>query len=473
VDKSFLWFLAPTLLQAVAGVCVMVPVTTYYLGPADIGVVAILTALAMPVVPLSSTGDSWVLSSHWHQTSISGRGELLFNLLVANVSLKALWVGLFWVVSPILLPMLVRDYRPEYRDYFGWALLGLFAGTFWTTFSPLMVVERAPAAHAANETLQWLAGAITTLIGLSLADLGIVALLLAPIAAGIVSAAHGWYYVRSKMTGRFRGHWFKDIARSGLPAIPFSLMDVFSNTLDRFVIQRWLDLSSLGIYAHSQNYRGMFIAVTKAYSRTMTPLFLELFAGVKRDPAETPERAASGWYLCLTVAGVLVTLFSSEIIHVLTHGKFDQAASLVPLWFLLMFSHSMGVPFTQYLLTARRNMLLSGSSIVMSIGTMLLVVVCTWRFGVVGATGAAVLGSVALHTSRYLLARRYGCPYGFEPATAWGIGGILAVYLLVELVNIPFAVRILSACALVAVAWIWLSRLISFREVARALALSR
>jgi hypothetical protein len=47
------------------------------------------------------------------------------------------------------------------------------------------------------------------------------------------------------------------------------------------------------------------------------------------------------------------------------------------------------------------------------------------------------------------------------------------VYLLVELVNIPFAVRILSACALVAVAWIWLSRLISFREVARALALSR
>jgi hypothetical protein len=118
-------------------------------------------------------------------------------------------------------------------------------------------------------------------------------------------------------------------------------------------------------------------------------------------------------------------------------------------------------------------MLLSGSSIVMSLGTMLLVVVCTWRFGVMGATGAAVFGSLALHTSRCLLARRYGCPYGFESAAAWGIGGILAVYLLVQLVNIPFAIRILSACALVVVASVRLSRLVSYREVVRALALSR
>ncbi len=69
-------------------------------------------------------------------------------------------------------------------------------------------------------------------------------------------------------------HWGKEIVRSGLPAIPFSLMDVLANSMDRFVIQRWLDLSTLGIYAHSQSYRGMFVTVTKAYSRTMTPTFL-------------------------------------------------------------------------------------------------------------------------------------------------------------------------------------------------------
>ncbi len=73
VDKSFLWFLLPTLLQTVVGVGVMVPITTFYLDPADIGTVAILTALAVLVIPLASTGDNWVLSTHWHATSEPGR----------------------------------------------------------------------------------------------------------------------------------------------------------------------------------------------------------------------------------------------------------------------------------------------------------------------------------------------------------------------------------------------------------------
>src|SRR5512145_729391 len=100
---------------------IMMPVTTYYLDPADIGVVAILTALAMPIVPLASTGDSWVLSTHWHHTSAAGRRDLLFNLLIANISMKVFWVAVFWFMSPILLPVLVRDYRPEYHTYFGLA----------------------------------------------------------------------------------------------------------------------------------------------------------------------------------------------------------------------------------------------------------------------------------------------------------------------------------------------------------------
>ena len=92
-ERSFFWFLAPTVLQSVAGICVMMPVTTYYLDPADIGVAAILTALAMPIVPLASTGDSWVLSTHWHRSSVAGRRDLLFNLLIANLSLKVFWVS--------------------------------------------------------------------------------------------------------------------------------------------------------------------------------------------------------------------------------------------------------------------------------------------------------------------------------------------------------------------------------------------
>ena len=473
MDRSFLWFLLPPLLQTVLGVGVMVPLTTYYLDPADIGTVAILTSLAMLVTPLASTGDNWVLSTHWHATSVAGRKELLCTLLLANVGMKALWIVLFWWLSPLVLPHAITDYRPEHQQYFGLALFGVLAGASWVTFSSLMVIERAPVSHAVNESLQWLAGAGTTLIGLAVAHLGVLALFLAPISAGVVSAAHGLWYAARKMSPRPSLRWGKEIVRSGMPAIPFSLMDVVGNSLDRFVIQRWLDLATLGVYAHSQSYRGMFVTVTKAYSRTMTPTFLELFAGNPRQSQRQVEETVSLWYLCLTAGGILVILFSPEVIHLLTHGKFDQAAQLVPIWFLLMFAHSTAIPYTQYLLTVRKNLLLSWTSILMSAATMGLVCLATWQFGVIGATSAAVFGALALHGMRCLLARRFGCPYGIEPGMLWGAGVMIVVYVVSRLIDIPLPVKVVIGILVAGIALMQMLKRISVHQLLTAMVPSK
>ena len=442
MDRSFLWFLLPPVLQAIVGIGVMVPITTYYLDPADLRTVAILTALAMLVTPLASTGDNWVLSTHWHATPESGRKELLFNLFLANLGMKTVWVVVFWLLSPLVLPQLIRDYRPEYQQYFGLVLLGLLAGTLWGTLSPLMVIERAPVSHAMNESLQWAAGATTTLVGLSVMKIGVLALFLAPIAAGLASVLHGFRYAARRVSLQPSLHWSKQIVQSGMPAIPFSLMDVVANSMDRFVIQRWLDLSTLGIYAHSQSYRGMFVTVTKAYSRTMTPTFLELFAENPRQSQRQVEETVSLWYLCVAAGGILVTLFSAEVIHLLTHGKFDRAAELVPIWFILVFAHSMGIPFTQYLLTIRQSVLLSWSSVLMALATMGLVAAATWEFGVIGATSAAVFGALALHGMRFFLARRFGCSYRIEAGMVWGIAVVVTSYIISRVLEIPLPVKV-------------------------------
>jgi O-antigen/teichoic acid export membrane protein len=473
VDKSFLWFLVPTLLQTILGVSVMVPITTYYLDPADLGIFAILTTCAMPVTPLSSVGDSWVLSTHWHHATLSGRRELLFNLVVTNIVLKLAWIAVFWMSAPLILPQLVRDYRPEYQLYFGFALLGLLAGTLWPTVSSLMVIERAPVSHAMNESLQWLTAACTTVVGLSIMKLGVLAVFLSPIAGGIVSTVHGLWYVAPKLSVQPSLRWLGEIVKSGMPAIPFSLMDVIANSVDRVVIQRWLDLSALGIYAHSQSYRGMFITVTKAYSRTMTPTFLELFApGATRSHGRV-EETVSLWYSSVTAGGILITLFAPELIHLLTHGKFDQAANLVPLWFLLVFAHSMGVPFTQYLLTARQSFLMSWFSIVVSLTTMLLVAAGTWQFGVIGATAAAVMGVFTLHVTRAMLARHFGCRYHVEPGVFCGAAVVMALYLLTRWIEFPLSAKFVMGAAVIAMVGVRLMRRISVRDLLTALAPSK
>ena len=64
VTQNLLYYLAPLILQSVIGVLVMVPVTTYYQDPKDIGIVAILSVNAIPIGALSSTGNAWILSGN-------------------------------------------------------------------------------------------------------------------------------------------------------------------------------------------------------------------------------------------------------------------------------------------------------------------------------------------------------------------------------------------------------------------------
>ena len=91
-------------------------------------------------------------------------------------------------------------------------------------------------SHAVNESLQWFAGAGND-------------------ACRIDGGAHwrsgsfsnfrrdrvgSWPLVRSRKNIPHPQSAVKGHCASGMPAIPFSLMDVVANSLDRFVIQRWL-----------------------------------------------------------------------------------------------------------------------------------------------------------------------------------------------------------------------------------------
>lgn len=171
--------------------------------------------------------------------------------------------------------------------------------------------------------------------------------------------------------------------------------------------------------------------------------------------------------------GILVVLFSPEVIHLLTHGKFDQAAQLVPIWFLLMFAHSTAIPYTQYLLTARKNVLLSWTSILMSVGTMGLVCLATWQFGVIGATSAAVFGALALHGMRCVLARRFGCPYGVEPAMLLGVGVMVVVYIVSRLIDIPLSVKAVIGILVAGVALLQILKRVSVQQLLTAMVPSK
>jgi len=276
---------------------------------------------------------------------------------------------------------------------------------------------------------------------------------LSPIAAGVASTIMGLLYVRSRMTPRFSRQWIGEIARKGTPAIPFSLVAVLSNSVDRIALQRWYDLSTVGFYAHSQSYRSIFVTGTKAYVKTVTPLFVSLFGG---DPARCEELhiRMSVWYAALTVWGVVLTLFSNEVVHVLTHGKFDAAGPLVPIWFLLALCHSVGVPFTQFLLQVGQNALMSYASTAVMLASTVLVILMIRYFGMFGGAVAIIAGAFGLNLVRLSLARRHGYTGGLDRRFLRAVSVIGTCYFLNMFWPIPLPLKLVAA-ATVIVVWLW------------------
>jgi O-antigen/teichoic acid export membrane protein len=403
--RNYLFYLLPSLFQAGVGL-LMVPVTTYFLDPADIGVVALLMAVVMPVRAFAPAGSAWVIGGNYFSTPETERRAMLFNVLAFELLLRSLLILLLFLAAEPVLRWLVADYRPEYLRYLNLALLASLAGSLWPTISYLMTVQNRPRPLALFSAVQTLAGALTTAVCLSVLGLGVESMFLSILVAACISLAMELLYVYRFVDFSIERKWLREVVRTGCLSAPGGLAEVVSNMVDKIVIQRWAGLGSLGLYSHSQNYQSIFKMFTSAFSRTLTNDGLKIYSqGL--DPALLEHRL-SVWYGILAVLGVGVALFSDDIISLLTHDKFTGAAPLVLIWYLLVFSVSHSIPYAMFLMAQKRNRVLMYSQLVPTLAGIGLVAAGAYAYGVFGAASALLLTNVIIQTSRYLAASRLG-----------------------------------------------------------------
>ncbi len=223
--QDFVNYLLPSLVQAGLGVLVVVPLGTYYLEPRDFGVAAILNGVAMPIGPLSSASFTWVLSTHFYKVTDAEQKVLVFNVLLGEMLLRALWVVAFALCAPVMLPLIVSGYEPEYLGYFYLMLAATLMSGLWPSISYTVVLKGRSRQHAVMEIVPWLAGALATVVGLTLLKLSTLTLFVSPLVAGLVSVGIGIGYAWQETTARMSRRWLGEILRIGVPSIPANLLE--------------------------------------------------------------------------------------------------------------------------------------------------------------------------------------------------------------------------------------------------------
>ncbi len=450
--RNFLYYLLPSLVSAVVGIFVAVPIITLYLGPKDYGIFAILNAITVPLT-IASIGVTWIFGGNYFRLNEEERKVLIFNVLVFDLVVRFFLTVVFLLSAPSLLPLVINDYDPSYQGYFLLLVLSILLSTLWSTISPLLVFQEKAHLYALFEFVGWLTGTIAVIVSLTMFDMGTSALFIGQLTTGMFLFFGGAIYIRSYISPHIQRRWIKEIVTIGMSSVPSTAFTSLTEVANRFFIQHWITLSSLGMYSHSLTYRGFFMSGFKAFNRVFVPTILCLYAENRSIAHLIPK--LKKWYGLLGIAGVFGTFFSYDIINIITHGKFNAAAPLVPLWFLLMLVFTFGTSYIQFLFSEKKTFFVAASSI--AIGTLFLGVSAffVYRWGIIGAVIAAVLASFFIQFAMRMYALKWGCPRIAEREFFSLTFFLIGVYIFSVFIPLSFPIRlgIFLICSLVIGYW--------------------
>lgn len=435
MKKNFIHYLYPSVLRGVIGLLIVVPLTTYYLEPKDFGVVAIITVFSGFVTPLSSVGVGWVLSGNYYRLSSRERGELIFNMLCVGLLLRTFWVVIFGATAFSFLPIVIKSYENIFLLFFWIFLLGEWFNSVWEVTSYTMVLQKKGRMYALLDMTQILSNLIVLIVCLVIFRLKTISLVLAYLGIALGGFMFSAIYIRKYIVPRIRKKWIKEIIKVGFPTIPHNLFEIISNSIERFLIARWIGLSQLGIYSHSLQYRRMFMMPFKAFSRSCSPEILEGIIQKDETKINFIKDILKKWFGLLTLVGAGIILFSEDIIRILTHGKFTKAAPLVSLWFILILVYSFGLPYMQFLLANKKIKFIFWSDMIIGAISWGIIALFVKSFGIFGATISIILYFLMLYSVKKMYSIRLGS-LNFE--------GYHFIFTLILLLCLMFFVNIFS-----------------------------
>lgn len=270
--------------------------------------------------------------------------------------------------------------------------------------------------------------------------------LLALIGGAVIGAIYGLLSIRTYIKARFSIPCLKEILYFSLPLVPSSLSVILSLYIDRLMINHYLSLREVAIYSVAARLANILALIMMGFERALTPLIYKHYQNttVPGDLATLLR-----YYVVFSALIVVsISLFSHEILAVLTTKAYYEASPLIPLMMLSVLFSNM-IHFAPGIWIAKKTHLV----LLINVTNLLIVIMLNMLLiPTMGMMGAAVSLLISCLFT-YLMYLKLGNKY-YKVPTDWGQKGsfILSAMLLVYVINSitvdPILHFILKCCAI-------------------------
>lgn len=289
----------------------LMPVSLYYLAPADFGLFALCNSFIMIVGIIVAFGLRQILWLEFYHKASQERRAMVNDIIVLYIVLSLPILGLLGISTPWITPLLFGPY-PHIELIFGITLLHCFFLLFSELFTQVLISQKR------TRDVFWITvGSSIVLVvislGLLMAGAGVLGLLIGQLIAQVAICCVGAvYYHQHRMVheiqfGRVKTLW-KQYLFDGFPFIP-SLVSVWIlNASNRWVLASFCSLAEVGIYATVEMVMTLFqLLLIRPFSNAYVPDFFERCAA-QSESKQIRAQHTKLLLLSLSSLFVLVTL---------------------------------------------------------------------------------------------------------------------------------------------------------------------
>lgn len=302
-----------------------------YLLPADYALVALSDTLAAVVLGAGSLGIGAAFRRLYFQ--FDQQPDQLKDFVSTSFRL-ALVSALGFLAIGLGLGVLVERLAPTAMPVplFPYAALSLAAAAATTIVElrlGLWQAERRAARYAAFVFLVFALTTAAVVVLVVVLGEGAAGMLLGKALAAAACALVALLLSGRWLTGVWHTSHVRELLRLGLPLVPHQLLALGLVAADRFILERYRDLSEVGIYSMAYTLGMAMYLVTSAVSLAWSPAYYDLARGGATEQRRL-ARLTEGVVLGLLAVATFGTLIAQDFTRVFVDARYAEAGRLVP-----------------------------------------------------------------------------------------------------------------------------------------------
>ena len=433
-DRSAIYAVGLLLLRGMS--FLLIPLYTRYLDRAEYGIVAVaasVTAVLAVLGPLSLHGA--LARLYFDAESHADRKRIAGALWVATVLVSGVFallldrLGEQW--SSVLLPDV------PFQPYIRLAIWTAFLTTFGLVPLNLLQIEERPGFYVKVTVAGTLVTTLCIIWLVVVRGMGAFGYVLGTFIGSALLAVP--YAVLAMRMSILRLRW--SVTRAALiyslPLVPHAVAGWVLELSDRALLQRFVPLTELGLYALGYQLASLLTMAATAINFAWTPYMY----GVVRDRPDTARielgRMTTYYVALLCALGLGVALLGGDILRVMTEPPFHGAYRVVPLVVLgLLFNGLYLVPANLLFLKSRTGLIPLVTIAAGAVNVALLLWLAP-RFGILAGAWATAVGYAVMLLLVWIAAQSV-----FRLAYEYGRLGILlaaacSIFLTAHTLDLP------------------------------------